>query len=253
MPTSVGQQLREARIRQGIELSEVERVIKIRLKYLDAIEADQWEELPGEAYARGFLATYAQFLGLDERPLLEQYRATVAGAAPEPIPETMLPQRGITHGSAIRPALALVPILVIAGIVAVVAISGGSDEGGDEGRHAQGAGGRQHEPSPNEQETTATQPEPSRPSIELRATGAVWVCLVDQNGRPLVNAETLGSGEARGPFQAHGFELTLGNGAIEIDVDGKPIDVPNAAEPLGYRVSESGVEELDQASRPTCT
>jgi len=254
MPTSVGQQLREARTRQGIALGEVERVTKIRLKYLEAIEADQWEELPGEAYARGFLTTYAQLLGLDDRSLVEQYRETLSEPAPEPIPETMLPQR-IGRRPGIRPALALVPIVVIAAIVAlVVAISGGSDDGGGAGRRAGSGGAHAQEPSREEPGTTSTtQAEPSRPSIELRPTDAIWVCLVDQKGRALVNAETLGPGDARGPFEAHSFELTLGNGAIEIDVDGKPIDVPDAAEPLGYRVSEDGVEELAEASRPTCT
>jgi hypothetical protein len=61
MAPGIGQRLREARIRRGIELSRVEQVTKICAKYLCAMEEDRWELLPGHAYARGFLSTYAGF------------------------------------------------------------------------------------------------------------------------------------------------------------------------------------------------
>ena len=73
MAAEIGEALREARIRRGIELGEVERVTKIRIKYRARSRSSG--SAPGPAYARGFLSTYAQFLELDDRALVEEYGA----------------------------------------------------------------------------------------------------------------------------------------------------------------------------------
>ena len=80
----------------------------------------------------------------------------------------------------------------------------------------------------------------------------MWVCLVDQSGRPLVNGETLSAGQSRGPFHGDGFEVNLGNGAVQIRADGRDVGVPDSPNPLGYRVSPNGVSSLGPTSRPTC-
>src|SRR5436189_252883 len=86
----VGEALRKARAKRGIELSEVERVTKIREKFLQAMEEDRWEALPGPSYVRGFLSIYAQYLGLDEGALLDEYGSTAEGDRPEPIPRSVI-------------------------------------------------------------------------------------------------------------------------------------------------------------------
>src|SRR3984885_2675729 len=70
----IGTTLREARIRARIDINEVEARTKIRAKYLRAIENEEWDLLPGDVYARSFLRTYGDFLGLDTRQLLDDYR-----------------------------------------------------------------------------------------------------------------------------------------------------------------------------------
>jgi cytoskeletal protein RodZ len=77
----LGQLLREAREAKGITLADAEHVTRIRLAYLEALEAEQFDCLPGDVYARGFLRSYAQFLGLKPEPLMAQY-AELTGAAP---------------------------------------------------------------------------------------------------------------------------------------------------------------------------
>src|SRR5581483_8443960 len=69
-----GATLREARMRAKIDINEVEARTKIRAKYLRAIENGEWDLLPGDVYARSFLRTYGDFLGLDTRQLLDEYR-----------------------------------------------------------------------------------------------------------------------------------------------------------------------------------
>jgi hypothetical protein len=89
-------------------------------------------------------------------------------------------------------------------------------------------------------------------SLELRPTGSVWVCLVDDEERTPINGETLTAGEVRGPFASRAFEVTFGNGSVEMTVDGEPAEIPPLAEPLGYRVTPSGVQRLEPSAQPSC-
>src|SRR3979409_1467728 len=70
----IGETLREARMRAKIDVSEVESRTKIRAKYLRALENEEWGLLPGPTFVRSFLRTYADYLGLDSKLLVEEYR-----------------------------------------------------------------------------------------------------------------------------------------------------------------------------------
>lgn len=69
----IGNTLRSARSRRGLELQDCEHETRIRARYLGALEDERFDILPEPAYARGFLRTYATFLGLDGRVLVEEY------------------------------------------------------------------------------------------------------------------------------------------------------------------------------------
>src|ERR687895_824592 len=72
---AIGERLREARMRQKIDIAEVEQATKIRAKSLRALENEEFALLPGSTFVRSFLRTYAQYLGLDAHLLVEEYRA----------------------------------------------------------------------------------------------------------------------------------------------------------------------------------
>lgn len=74
--TDIGNSLREARIRRGLSIKDVEGATKIRAKYLEALEEDDFEVLPGSTYVRAFLRTYATFLKLDADALVDEYRGS---------------------------------------------------------------------------------------------------------------------------------------------------------------------------------
>jgi len=76
----IGSSLREARERQKLELSEIERETRIRSRYLQALEEDRFDRLPAPAYAKGFLRTYADYLGLDAQRFVDEYNARFAPA-----------------------------------------------------------------------------------------------------------------------------------------------------------------------------
>lgn len=112
-PGSVSSTLRDARQRLGIELRDAASMLRIRYPYLQAIENGRYDELPGAAYATGFLRSYAEFLGLDPDTILRRYKDEAAGRAgkqelyfPTPVPEGRVPGGTV-----------LLATLVIAGLV----------------------------------------------------------------------------------------------------------------------------------------
>ena len=74
----IGNSLREARLRQGFELPRVEADTKIRAKYLRALEDEQFELLPAQTYVKGFLRTYAEYLGLNGHLYIDEYNSRFA-------------------------------------------------------------------------------------------------------------------------------------------------------------------------------
>jgi hypothetical protein len=69
----IGYSLKAARERQGIGLPEAELATKIRAKYIRALEEEDFDALPADTYARGFLRTYADYLGLDGEIYVDEY------------------------------------------------------------------------------------------------------------------------------------------------------------------------------------
>ncbi|NPA90217.1 MAG: helix-turn-helix domain-containing protein [Chloroflexi bacterium] len=81
----IGQQLQAARERQDISLEQAEADTRIRLKYLAAMEAGDFDALPNRVVARGFLRSYARYLGLDPQPLLERLESVYPSPLAEPL------------------------------------------------------------------------------------------------------------------------------------------------------------------------
>lgn len=98
-PLSVGTSLRNARGKTGKSLSEVATMLRIRQPYLLALEEGRHRDLPGGAYAIGFLRTYAEFLALDGEEMVRRFRAEASGdlnsrselVFPSPVSEGRIP------------------------------------------------------------------------------------------------------------------------------------------------------------------
>ena len=81
----IGNSLREARERQGIDFAQAELATKVRGKYLRALEEERFELLPAETYVKGFLRTYAEYLGLDGQLYVDEFNSRfVVGDEREP-------------------------------------------------------------------------------------------------------------------------------------------------------------------------
>jgi len=72
--TDIGAMLREARMRDHLDIAEFEARTKIRAKYLRALEDEEWSLLPGYTFTKAFLRTYADMLGLDGRMLVDEFK-----------------------------------------------------------------------------------------------------------------------------------------------------------------------------------
>jgi len=90
--------LKGTREQYGRSLRDVAASLNIRFVYLEAIEAGEFEKLPGTAYAIGFVRSYADYLGLDSKDVVRQFKAEVEGLGkqtqlvfPTPVPESKVP------------------------------------------------------------------------------------------------------------------------------------------------------------------
>jgi hypothetical protein len=90
-------------------------------------------------------------------------------------------------------------------------------------------------------------------SVSLEATAEVWVCMLDGAGRELVDGQVLEGGTTEGPFRSDSFTVSFGNGEVSMEIDGKEIEIPPSASPIGYSIASSGsLEPLSEGERPTC-
>jgi len=126
----IGNSLREARVRQGLELSQVELATKIRSKYLRAIEDEQFGILPDEPYVKGFLHAYAEFLGLDGRLYVDEYSSRFVVDGFDDMPERRGPVPRLRRERRIERraiVLGLAGTLALVALVFVACKFGGSD------------------------------------------------------------------------------------------------------------------------------
>src|SRR5580693_4967596 len=76
-----GESLKREREMRGVSLDEISAATRIATRFLKAIENDQWDQLPGGVFNRGFVRAVAHYLGLDEESIVAEY-ALVAGDRP---------------------------------------------------------------------------------------------------------------------------------------------------------------------------
>jgi cytoskeleton protein RodZ len=247
----IGTTLREARNRRKVDLSEVEAAIKIRVRYLQAMENEEWDALPGGAYTRGFIRTYASYLGLDGERLADDYRRSTAPPGGERVPRRIEPVPTSVRRGGARPSgrvLVAAVCLVLVALLIAIGLAGG--DGGSSPPSPAAKDGRQGGKKQAQGTGGAGQP---GVAMRLAATAEVWVCLLDAEERPLVDGQILEEGAEAGPFRSGSFEIALGNGSVTMLVDGRRADVPASSSPVGYRIDSGGeLTTLEEGERPDC-
>jgi hypothetical protein len=115
----IGNSLRAARERQGLGYPEIELATKIRAKYIRALEEEDFTAIPGDAYIRGFLRTYADYLGLDGEVYIDEYASRFLTSWRDELPPRPQRRRVPTRD---RPLERRAVLLVLAGIAVVTAL-----------------------------------------------------------------------------------------------------------------------------------
>jgi cytoskeleton protein RodZ len=257
----IGASLREARMRQRIDITDMEVRTKIRAKYLRALENEEWDLLPGPTYVRSFLRTYADALGLDSKLLVEEYKlrhTALETGELHPIrrPTARERERRRRRERRALPRAAIVGLVFAAIVVALFLIGRGAepDEEGDRVGSAptetQRRSGSQRGGSGGGERRERRRPRTVR--LQLVPTGLVSVCLVDASGRALIANETLQPGRRTRTFRSRRFRLSLGNNAVTLRINGRARSVPASAEPIGYTITRNGRTDLPPERRPTC-
>jgi hypothetical protein len=119
----IGNSLREARLRQHLDFPEIEQATKIRGKYLRALEDEQFDVLPAQTYVKGFLRSYAEYLGLDGQLYVDEYNSRfVVGEEDAPArPRRSAPRP--PRGAQVQSRVVLLTLLGIAGVTAIVIVA----------------------------------------------------------------------------------------------------------------------------------
>ena len=252
----IGEVLKQSRTRQGIEIADVEERTKIRTKYLRALESEEWEVLPSPAYAKGFLRTYAQLLGLDADAIVDEYRRQVESELPAGHPlrlgEPVLEGRRRPGGSG--QARWSVGWLVAGGIVAAVGVLlligviGGDD---DEGKPADVKTAKEQrkerkQERRREQRRQQRQEQASPPSgqsdsvaLGLEIKADVQVCLLGPGKKVLIPGQVLSAGTEEA-FEQPRFDLRFPSGydveQFTLTLDGKRARLPETTGPAAFEI-----------------
>jgi cytoskeleton protein RodZ len=283
----IGDTLSEARTRRGVDLDQVHAATGIRPRYLRAIEQEDWEALPEEFYARSFIRKYAQFLGVEPEPLVEEYRRQRGtsgrhGAAPTtPFAGTTTSRRAEAlrrrrARQGVYAWLGGIAVLVVIVVVAILLLSGGGEEGA---KQAGGAGGKQGAGAKGggsgkgggKGESGAGKGAKGNGggggggnggkgseggasvALKIEPMAEVWACVLDAKGKRLVDGATLAPGETTGPFHSRSYTAAFGNGSVEVFIDGKRAKTPSTPSPLGFTVDRHGkLHEIPEGKRPSC-
>ena len=173
----IGNSLREARLRRHIEFADAEHGTKIRGKYLRALEDERFELLPSHTYIKGFLRTYAEYLGLDGQLYVDEYNSRfVIGEedaplrSPRRVPAARARRNDRRESNIVL--LALTAIVLVTGLVIVAWRFGGPEQAPVHGLTTSG-----------EQQQRPVQPLPQAAGtarLELRATRGDSYMIVRQ-------------------------------------------------------------------------
>jgi hypothetical protein len=132
----IGNSLREARARRQIDLNQAELATKIRVKYLRALEDERFEQLPSETYVKGFLRTYADYLGLDGQLYVDEFNSRyVIGeeSGERPRRSTARPERRTRR---LETAVVLVAVALVAIVTLVIVGAWQTSGSGQKGKQS---------------------------------------------------------------------------------------------------------------------
>jgi cytoskeletal protein RodZ len=263
---AIGERLREARMRQKIDIAEVESATKIRAKYLRALENEEFGLLPGNTFVKTFMRTYAEYLGLDAQLLIEEYRVDYEPrgegevqpmvSRPSKRQERRRPraQRGPPGpGTAI-----LVVMVVVVAILAILGLTGGNNNGGGSGGKGSTTSAQAKKKKRQQQAAArarrrrqqAAKARPASARLHIVPTSATYLCVDRGLGTPVVYQGTTVSPQT---FKGKRLRLNIGNAStVRVFNNGKRVPLPSGATIVGYEFTPTRAKPLPAGQRRPC-
>jgi cytoskeleton protein RodZ len=248
----IGNSLREARLRQGLDLAEIEQATKIRGRYLRALEEEQFELLPAQTYVKGFLKTYADHLGLAGDLYVEEFNSRYA-TEEEPVQHVRggggsWPPPVRLQSSAVL--IALTAIGLATALVVVAWQFGATDEPEDiPGLPPAAEQGTEQSTRARAQKAKASQrsrpaARPRRISIVASAVGGRCWLEVHRSSEAgdLLFEGTLEPGRSTAPFRGPRLWISVGAPSnVVIRLNGKRVRLPGSSVPRDLVVTRNGI------------
>ena len=244
----IGNSLREARLRQGLDFPEVEQATKIRGKYLRALEDEQFDILPGQTYVKGFLRSYAEYLGLDGQLYVDEYNSRYIPGDEE----TPLRARSAVPGGnpRVESSVVLVALAAIGIVTALVVVAWRF--GSDTPNTAIPNFSSQPQSAARKSGTTQRRPRPQRATLARTVIGAPlgdsWMEVrAGSAGGELLYEGTVLRGQQPLRFVRHRrLFIRLGRpGNLRLRVNGRVRRLP--VEPTSIIVTPNGVSRARSA------
>ena len=224
----IGNSLREARLRQGLEFAEVEQATKIRGKYLRALEDEQFDILPGQTYVKGFLRTYAEYLGLDGQLYVDEYNSRYI-PGDEETPLRAQNKSTVGRNPRVESSVVLVALAAIGILTALVVLAWrfGSDP-----PETAIPDFSSQPPAETRGNQPARRPaRPAAPIARLTITGALGDSWVEVHARSAAGPEiyrgTLVAGSTIRFVRHRRLHVVMGRpGNLRLKVNGRVVEVP---------------------------
>ena len=240
-------------MRQRLDIADVEQRTKIRAKYLRALENEEFGMLPGPTFVKTFLRTYAEYLDLDARLLVEEYKQRYERPAGMDITPLNLRRQSRRRRVAPRlgPGLVVVfGIVLLLGALYVLGKTGGGEEAT---QTPPPAATPKPKPKPAAADENQTRKRPKRVSLRIVPTGDVYVCLQDAAGRAVIDKETLAAGQPTRTFRSRRFRVTFGTANARMRVNGRSYPVAVSQDPVGYDLRPGRRPRRLSGGLPTCS
>jgi hypothetical protein len=252
---TIGDSLREARMRQHLDIADVESRTKIRAKYLRALENEEFGMLPGPTFVKTFLRTYAEELGLDPQVLVEEYRATYETRDEAEHLQQLGPtavSRDRRRGGGIGPPPPRPWVLIgfaavtVVGVLLVIGLLSGDDNGG--GGSSRKASTTTTKTTPKKKQEPKPAPAPQRVTLKIVPANQVYVCIdsgagTDITFNGIVDAPRTFRGGRR-------MRVNLGKTDLRLTVNGKAVPIAPGPEPVGFAFTSSSTKSLPLGARP---
>lgn len=230
----IGNTLREARVRRNLTLQQVEEDTKIRVKYVQAMENEDFDVMPGATYVKGFLRTYSEYLSLDPDVMIDEYRSrgVKTGEIQEPFGGVSM--LGAPRGHRGRNTIVFVAVicLLVLGIIWILGRNGGDSSPPTTKPGALGLESPSPKATPTPKPSSSANPAAKNVVKITAAGGDCWIQVRRDDAKGIVlYSGTMKRGQKRA-FKGEHLWVSLGNpAAVQMKVGGKTVKLKSDVGP----------------------